>query len=252
MRTKLIPMYIYLIILGLIFIGHVEAQVDPEIIVGIWSLDEGNGNEAGDSSENGRDGIIQGASWVDGKIGDALDFKKGDTVVVTLGDGIVTDKVSIVLWLQFTDLADQQNYFSIWDSSSNRYVPYKTSANELHFWCNSADVPSGVFVEKNTWYHVANVNDGQTFRIYVNGELEVSQPVSFSLVDNAQKAWFATDQGGWISACLEDEIGIFNDALTEAEVRAIMEHGIGWALSGAAVEPSGKLSTTWATLRIQD
>jgi hypothetical protein len=139
MRAKLISMYIYLIIPALIFIGHTEARFDPEIIVGIWSLDEGNGNEAGDSSENGRNGIIQGASWVDGKIGDALDFKKGDTVVVTLGDGIVTDKVSIVLWLQFTDLSGQQNYYPEYIPVGVGILPatwirYREALDELVSW----------------------------------------------------------------------------------------------------------------------
>jgi len=237
-----------LLLLGL-SVTSIWAQVEPEFIVGIWSFDEGKGDVAKDYSENGRDGDIQGASWEDGKFGQALSFDKGNTVVVPLGKGIVRDKVSVILWLQFLDLTGQQNYFSIWDSSDNRYVPYKTNGHELHFWSNNWDIGSTFIVEKKTWYHVANVYDGKTVSIYVDGELKVSQPGGFSLTDTQQTSWFATDKGGWLSSCMEDEIGIFTTDLTADDVKNIMEHGINWASVGATIEPFLKLSAVWGTIK---
>ena len=249
MRIKLIPLYITLIIFGIVAIEYSEAQVDPEFIVGLWTLDEGEGDIAGDSSENGRDGTVENAEWDDGQFGKCLSFEKGDTVVVPLGSGVVRDQVSVILWLKFLNLSGQQNYFSIWDNSDNRYVPYKTDGNELRFWSNNWNVGSGFIVEKNTWYHVANVYDGETASIYVNGELQVSQPGAFTLNDNEQSSWFATDNGGWLSECVEDEIGIFNTALTEDEVNRIMEHGILWALGGASVDKLNKISAVWGMIK---
>ena len=230
-------------------VTSVLAQVDPEFIVGIWSFDEGKGDVATDYSENGRDGDIQGGEWDKGQLGQALKFNKGDTVVVPLGKGIVRDTVSIVLWLQFMDLTGQQNYFSIWDSSNNRYVPYKTDGHELRFWSNNWNIGSTFSVSKDTWYHVANVYDGKTVSIYVDGELKVSQAGAFSLTDTEQTSWFATDKGGWISSCMEDEIGIFTTALGEDDVQNMMEHGINWAAVGAAVEPLNKVSTIWGQIK---
>lgn len=249
MKKTQVFVFASLFVLSLIAIGNSYAQIDAEVIVGLWPLDEGNGNTAGDASENGRDGVVKGGEWEDGKFGDAINFAKGDTIEISLGDGIITNEVSIVTWLQFTDLDAQQNYFSIYDGSGNRYVPYKTGANELHFWSNSWDVASGVFVEEDTWYHVANVYDGVTVKIYVDGELQVSQAGAFALIDNAQTAWIATDAGGWLSACIQDEVGIFSAPLTENEVKGIMDNGIGWALGGAAVEPGKKLPTVWGTIK---
>jgi len=248
MKTKMFFLYISIIICTFMFLQNSNAQIDPEFIVGIWTLDGGE-DVAIDSSENGRDGDIQNAEWDEGKFGQALSFEKGDTVVVPLGEGVITDQVSIILWLKFLVLNGQQNYFSIWDNSDNRYVPYKTSANELHFWSNSWDVASGVIVEKNTWYHVANVYDGKTVSIYVDGELKVSQAGAFSLNNNQQSSWFATDKGGWLSNCMEDDIGIFSTGLTEGQVNNIMEHGVIWALGGASVNNKSTLSTTWATIK---
>src|SRR5208337_5675022 len=43
-------------------------------LVGWWRFDEGSGTIAGDSSGNGNNGTIYGATWVTGKYGDALSF----------------------------------------------------------------------------------------------------------------------------------------------------------------------------------
>ena len=232
-------------------VGYSQAEIDPDRIVGIWLLDEGKGDVAEDASEHGREGTITQGKWEDGKFDGALEIKKGGTVRIPLGKGIIIDKVTFILWLQFTDIGGQQNYFSIWDQSNNRYVPYKEGPNVLRSWTNTWNVSSGVTVKAGTWYHVANVYDGETCKIYVDGEEKVSQKVpKFQLQDQEQTAWLATDKGtGFLSACIMDEVGIFNDGLTEDEVQSIMNDGI--FHTAFAVEPSDKLSVLWGKLKTQ-
>ena len=50
------------------------ANIDPDSVVGIWLLNEGNGNTVEDLSGNGNDGTIVGAKWTDGQSGKALEF----------------------------------------------------------------------------------------------------------------------------------------------------------------------------------
>ena len=50
------------------------AEINPESIVGIWLLDEGQGKSIKDSSGNGNDGKIIGAKWTNGKLGKGLSF----------------------------------------------------------------------------------------------------------------------------------------------------------------------------------
>jgi len=159
--AKLIVIFVVVVFISLFLCQQNSlAKIDPATIVGIWLLDDDSGKVAKDSSANGYDGQIKGAKLEDGKFGKGLNFAAGDTVTILLGKGSITNKVTYILWLKFNDLANQQNYLSIWDQSSNRYVPYKTTANELHFWSNNWDVPSTFFVSAKTWYHVANVYDG--------------------------------------------------------------------------------------------
>ena len=237
-------------ILALSFVvGYSQAEIDPDRIVGIWLMDEGKGDVAEDISENGRKGTITRGEWAKGKVDGALEIKKGGTVTIPLGKGIIEDKVSFILWINFTDIGGQQNYFSIWDQSNNRYVPYKNGGNLLRSWTNTWDVASGVTVKDGTWYHVANVYDGDNCTIYVNGEEKVSQKVpKFQLQDQEQTAWLATDKGtGFLSATIMDEVGLFNDGLTEDEVQDIMNDGI--YHTAFDVEPSGKLSVLWGRLK---
>ena len=81
------------------------------------------GDVVKDASPNKYDGEIKEAKWVKGKFGHALEFKKGNTVTIPLGKRAMRNKASAIMWLQFTDLGGQQNYFSVWDQNSNRLVP---------------------------------------------------------------------------------------------------------------------------------
>lgn len=249
-KYTVITMLCLLFTLG-ILVCVVNAKIDPEKIVAIWLLDEGNGDDVVDASENELNGTATNSEWVDGKVKGALSIKKGGTVTIPIGKGTIRDKMSFILWLQFTDISAQQNYFSIWDQSNNRYVPYKDPGNVLRSWTNSWNIGSGVVAKAGTWYHVANIYDGTTAKIYVDGEEKVSRGVAkFQLQDQDQTAWLATDKGtGFLSAVIMDEVGLFNDALTKDEIQNIMENGI--YHTAYAVEPADKLSTVWGKLKQQ-
>lgn len=226
------------------------AGIDPATIVGIWLLDEDKGEITKDYSANGFDGQIKGTKKENGVFGKALNFAKGDTVTINLGKGTITNKVTVVMWIKFTDLSGQQNYYSIWDQSDHRYVPYKTTADEFHFWSNNWDVGSGFFAMKNKWTHVANIYDGSKVSIIIDGELRTSQPVpAFTLAEQQQTSWLATDKGGWISACVIDDVGLFNTALTEENVKNIMRNGIAKVTGIVSVSKLGSLATSWGKIK---
>lgn len=250
MYIKVIILLCATLALG-VFICYSDAQIAQEKIVGIWLLDEGRGEVVEDASTNERDGTATQSNWVDGKVDGALSIKKGGTVTIPIGKGTIQDKMSFILWLQFTDVGAQQNYFSIWDQSNNRYVPYKEGGNVLRSWTNNWNISSGVVVKAGTWYHVANTYDGTTAKIYVDGEEKVSQEVpKFQLQDQDQTAWLATDRGtGFLSACIMDEVGLFNEALSKEEIQGIMNDGI--HNTAFAVEPSDKLPIVWGELKRQ-
>ncbi|HIE25881.1 TPA: LamG domain-containing protein [Candidatus Poribacteria bacterium] len=249
--TKLTVVYISLIIITLIDTSQSYAKIDIKTAVGIWFYDEGKGDIAKDASENGYDGKITGGKWEKGKFQSALSFDKGDTVTAVLGSGTVRNNMTVLMWINFLDLAGQQNYFSIWDSSNNRYVPYKPVENIFRFWSNNWNIPSGFAISAKTWYHVTNVYDGSKAYIYVDGELKVSQSApNFSLADNQQTAWVATDRGtGFLSNCIVDEVGLFNVALSGDDIKNIVTKGLARATGITAVEPANKITQTWGLIK---
>ncbi|RKU25753.1 hypothetical protein C6497_15455 [Candidatus Poribacteria bacterium] len=248
MYIRVITFLCIVLTLG-IFICLSDAKIDPEKIVAIWLLDEGKGDVVDDSSGNEVNGTIKQGDWVKGKVDGALSIKKGGTVTIPIGKGTIRDQMSYVLWLQFTDTAGQQNYFSIWDQNSHRYVPYKDGGNTLRSWTNAWNISSGVTVKAGTWYHVANTYDGTTAKIYIDGVEKVSQAVpKFELGDQDQTAWLATDAGhGFLSACIKDEVGLFNEALSKQEIQDIMDNGI--FHTAYSVDPEGKLPLFWGSIK---
>ena len=225
-------------------------KINPDSLVGVWYFNEGKGDAVADASPNGYNGTITNAKWDEGQFDKAVDFAKGGTAAFPLDVGVVRDQISVVMWLKFTDLAGQQNYFSIWDSGDKRIVPFKTDGHELRFWTNNWNIGSGSIVTAKTWVHVANVFDGKTAYIYVNGAQKVAQGGVFELSDTQQTAWVATDKGtGFFSAVVADDVGLFNAALSAADVADIMKRGLGLVTGIEPVRATGKLARTWAGLK---
>ena len=230
--------------------GPAGAAIDPGIVVGAWLLNDGDGVEVVDVSANGYVGQLKGGEWVDGQLDGAIEFAKGDTVEIQLPAQSGEDKLTVMMWIRFTDIAGQQNYFAIWDGGAQRIVPYNTDANILNLWSNSWNVGSGFEVEEDTWYHVANVLDGGTVQIYVDGDLQIKQGApGMSLGGGAQSAWIATDKGGWLTACTVDDVLLLNDAVDAKTVNDAMTSGVEFVLGLKAVDPRGKVASSWGAIK---
>lgn len=80
------------------------AAQSEEGLVAEWHFDDGSGNIVKDSSGNGNDGAIYGATFIDGKFGKALSFDGVDdyvTLTSNAGQFTSTSNFSIELWANF-------------------------------------------------------------------------------------------------------------------------------------------------------
>ena len=80
-------------------IGYAIAQDD---VVGMWLFDEGKGDVAKDSSDNGNDGEIVDCQWVEGKFGKALSFNGTSSYVEVPHKpslSVSDDQISIIAWI---------------------------------------------------------------------------------------------------------------------------------------------------------
>jgi hypothetical protein len=115
------------------------------------------------------------------------------------------------------------------------------ATNEL-----KADVAKGV-IPLDTWTHAVATWDGKTMRLYKDG-VEVGSVAKAGKLDTDAKvgATIGNQPDGAENRPFEgiiDEVGIWNRALTEAEIKTAMDGDF------LAVELDGKLTTTWARMK---
>lgn len=227
---------------------------------GLWLLDEGKGDKVEDSSGNGNTGtLVNGAKWALGKFGKAVELDGSDDYV-EIPDSSTLDgmkKITVAAWI-FLHSFNASGYNGFVDKTRGGNPGWRSynlaQRNGQWEWglANEANTKNtlnaGVTKEKE-WVHLAGTYDGKEMKLYENaveiGVLGQTGPVQ----DSDSVLAFGRWNGGGGSLYAEgiiDEVVIFNIALPEADIKTIMNEGLSRAL---AVENTGKLSTTWATIK---
>ena len=102
---------------------------------------------------------------------------------------------------------------------------------------------------------IALTLDQNQLLLYVDNEVvaktKVGKPDLTNNADGGAIYLAQYKKAGWDYIGVIDEVGIFNVALTEADVMEIMKNGLKAAALGAttAVYPSGKLTTAWGLIK---
>ena len=207
-------------------------------LVAYYKLDEGFGTTAYDSSENGNDGTIYGATWVDGKIGKALSFDGSDDYV-DLPDDIITapslraNGSTLIAWVKVEpSLTGRKGIVGIAACDSGWSVfglDYYNGKVRLETYDNTLGyqrIESTTNINDGKWHHIAGTYDpsDKKMRIYVDGVLETT---SSELVS---PGWSTGSSLNFIGKCSMtgdyffngtiDEVKIYNRALSAEEILA--------------------------------
>ncbi len=229
MCRKLIFLISFLLALGLVLPSVANAQ-DPNL-VGWWTLDEGSGTIAYDSSIYGNDGTIVGdPEWVLGWKNGALDFD-GDGDYIDCGDDEsleVGNEITVGVWVNLRTITI--SYMTVVAKGEYSWrLSTQATASAFHFginyWqiANSSITPKGA-VGANEWHHIAGTYDGATIRLYYDGELNNSLTSTAGIGTNEANVRIGTNPEAvdryWDG--LADEVRIYNRALTAEEINAEM------------------------------
>ena len=249
---------IFFILMIAVLVVPVVYAADPsdDSLILYFSFDELDGDTVIDHSQYGNNGTIAGApELVAGKFGNALKLNgQTDWVEVPHAEILTVDTdVTVMAWInaeRHTGPNDQRWQGIVAKGNGPRsYSFYTESPSEcLHLSAGgSGSVCTGT-VALNEWQHVvAHVEDG-THRYWLNGEavgeFSGQNPLP-GAADTADVLVGKTHESNREFLGLIDEVRIWNRALSEEEVLAEMETSL------TPVEPLGKLSTTWATLKSQ-
>lgn len=249
--TRLAVLLLSLMIISLLFTSQGVANIDPETVVGMWLFDEGSGVVASDSSGKGNDGTIIGAEFVDGMFGKALHFNgDGDYVEVEDADSLnPTEKISIVMWIRpdaGMDCDDNNNWRylitkGLWESY-NLIWESDWTFNEVAWTLMIQGISKRLWTTDGApageWIHIGVTYDSKAGSgIFVNGEEDPGKnpegpddgPIDISpevlKIAGGENAG-CPDGDGYFAGVI-DEVAIFNEVLSEADVKVIMNGGLG-------------------------
>ena len=174
-----------LVLLLFILCTTVSGQ-EPPVTSQVWdvdSLDFVGGHEVT---------VVGSPRVVDTSRGKALEFDG-------VGDGIFLDVHPLagarvftveVVFQPYPNGLKEQRFFHMQESDSDRRVMFETRLTDDDRWFLDTFIETGseghpLYAEDfkhpiGPWYHAAIVVDGETFRHYVNGELEMSTEIDFT------------------------------------------------------------------------
>jgi hypothetical protein len=262
---------LFFVMVGLAAFAFVaEAQVVQDGLVSYWSFEGGDvADRVGDN--NGT--IVGDPEVVAGKIGDALKFDGDDTVTFpTTGVPTGNSPMSWSAWFKrevsdgggvqyiatygfphccgrFFGIGTRGGDHEVTDGGAVQYIATYGIAGccgqvFMTQWGGGFDV-FGPVVSLGDWHHVVAVYNGsQNDTIYLNGEEVASQDLDEApnYVDTNPGAIGSNPDLGEFYEGLIDDVGLYNRALSADDVAQNF-------LATVAVEPAGKLTSTWADIK---
>jgi hypothetical protein len=212
-------------------------------LVSYWKLDESSGTTASDS-HGSNNGTVSGATWTTGKINNALSVtSKSDYITISEISGSI---ISVSLWYYFDGTGGTWNTLLCRNGGSYHHLLIQTSTNLIGYYNKPSFISSGFALVPENWYHLTIIKDGTNQKLYVNGILRQDDSSSFdnntyplSIIANNSSS---TPSQGSLGKL--DEIGVWNRALTEAEVKKLYREGnpLSYPLQDASyVSAKGKI-----------
>jgi len=229
MRRIGIAVWVLLVITLAGLPAGVQAQGGDDGLVAEWHFDEGSGSVLVDSSGNGHDGVIYGATWVEGKYGNALYFDGVDDYV-DIGD-MSTAKFTIEVWFKLDSIHKQAVIQT--DEGTIHIGNNPMQDNEIEFsdWVNRDGQNSQYFSEIDNavtvgdWYHAALTSTAAgSGKMYLNGDEKfitwiydagVTGIYSNDMIGNGGREHYFNG--------IIDEVRIYNRALTADEIKSHYE-----------------------------
>jgi hypothetical protein len=211
-------------------------------LTGYWSLNEGTGTVAKDSSGNGNSGkLLNGPAWLLGKSGQALLFDgSNDYVEVPHTNSLnISSALTVSLWINNQTLtgADEQRIIASKGHATNGgswTLTWSAKSGSIVFYAGRSTSYRYVSIPYNNtqvgkWHHIAAVVKSGTISLYLDGVLKAgptsldsstirtsSDPVRIASLGSSSTALRNWDG-------LIDEVRVYNRALSAAEIVSLYQ-----------------------------
>jgi len=257
MFKKLIYLFSFILVLSVVLTNVAKAD-----LVGWWRFNEGSGDTASDTSGNNHDGTLLGTpEWVSGPegFGGALAFHPDKCTGVDCGifdptNG--TGKFTVALWAFWDGTGTYQHFLTKsagWGADTMMFQFELWGAHETASYTDRVGVsyePAGsvafFIMPKNEWVHLALTFDGSNAVIYLNG-VDVEGPKPFSIgpdVDAQVEIGYTSTRPSGSERTFHgslDDVRIYDYALAEAEIKAVMQGGEGFPYAFGPTPANGAM-----------
>jgi len=261
---------IALVALTVLVAGQTQAQdFVTDGLVSFWSLDSSsmNGNIARDLWGN-NDGEMIDTKTVEGKINEGLEFNGSSSLISVPHDSSLNlaDAITLEAWIKLRvwDVADRHSIMTKYGSDDKRYIQFIVRPNSsLQLFLGHTDgtdflqaTMGGESPEwVGIWLHVAatwDKSDGGLAKLYINGQELASYANRTDWEDSLTTNDLPLSIGAMpgLDRFLDgiiDEVRIYDRRLSDEEIMTNFSAELNVF---AVIQPSGKLATTWADVKL--
>ena len=268
-RTLIYKLLILTLILTVPMLTTHASGVSTDELIIHYSFDEDTheGADIMDLSGNENHGLQRGAlQVVEGKVNGAMEFPGGAANYIAVRDHFYDDlfpEITLAVWVKTSIRGmiaswDRSEFFrfavgdDVGGNAATTFVGFDVCC-PIKDWFGKTDVAD------DEWHHVAATFDAEMKKIYVDGELDAELPTDtntktigkqivrygFIGIGSEAAAFNAGTGPNWTFTGLMDEFFLFHRAISAEEVETLAK-GVS---NPFAVEPTDKLSMTWAEIK---
>jgi hypothetical protein len=229
-----------------------------------WRLDEGVGTAAGSTTGALTGTLANGASWVAGRHGQAVNLDGIDDFVAVPSMDVAGTGLTIAGWVKSssfpayldqrfvsksTDAGEQSHYWMVGQTNNGQ--------NRLRFRLKAGGTTTTLIASSgslplNTWYHVAATYDGAMMRLYLDGvEVGAIQKTGTLATSAAVPVNIGRNPDGSnpMHGAIDD-FRVYGRALSASEIGAVLQApdtaGPAWNASSVALQPGANVVTVMA------
>jgi VCBS repeat-containing protein len=202
-------------------------------LVAAYSFDDGSGTTVADASGNGHTGTISGATWSSqGKFGGALAFD-GSNDWVTIADTPdldLTTEMTLEAWVypagtlgSFKAVVGKQVAYRLYAASDSAYCASTGPLAALDDGITQFTLCAPTALALNVWTHLAMTYDGNTLRLYVNGQQVASAATMQPMGVTTGAFMLGASQFGEYFPGRIDNVRVYNRALSASELQTDMQ-----------------------------